>query len=86
MSDLDYLRAYAVLDGEQLESLWTEIDRLRALAYQVEVLQKDAERWRACCADPSLFIDASFAQGYGHTLEENKAASDKAVDRAREAT
>ena len=28
-SNIDYLRDYAVLDGERLESLWKEIERLR---------------------------------------------------------
>ena len=30
MSDIEPLRAYAVLDGEHLEELWAEIDTLRA--------------------------------------------------------
>ncbi len=28
--DIDYLREYAVLDGDRLDSIWVEIDRLRA--------------------------------------------------------
>ena len=30
MSDIEPLRAYAVLDGERLEELWAELDRLRS--------------------------------------------------------
>lgn len=40
---IDFLRDYAVLDGERLQSLWDEIDLLRA---ERDALKADAERYR----------------------------------------
>jgi hypothetical protein len=59
---------------------------IETLADHLEALEKDAERWRAGCANPILFIDASFAHEKGQTPAESKAACDEAIDRAREAT